>query len=62
MNTSNTPVHSTTADQTTAKAPLEADEIPTVILDASFFRRRARTPEGEVEETKAPRTLTLSSR
>jgi hypothetical protein len=60
MNTSNTPVNSETAQQTTNKPPLEADEIPTVILDATFFRRRSCTTDSNVPEMKSPRTCTLS--
>ncbi len=60
MNTSNTPVNAETVEQTSNKPPLEADEIPTVILDASFFRRRSRTYDSDVQEMKTPRTCTLS--
>lgn len=60
MNTPKTLVNSQTVDQTHSKPPLEENEIPTVILDASFFRRRA--PEGDAQQTKSTRTLTYSSR
>ncbi|OYW72425.1 MAG: hypothetical protein B7Z37_24900 [Verrucomicrobia bacterium 12-59-8] len=62
MNTPNNPLSSQTVEQTNATPADEADEIPTVILDASFFRRRSPLTEGDAPQTKAPRTLTFSSR
>ncbi len=62
MNTPNNPLKSQTVEQTNANPPVDADEIPTVILDASFFRRRSPLTEGDAQQTKSPRTLTFSSR
>lgn len=62
MNPSHATNKSEKVTQAASKPPVEENDIPTVILDGAFFRRRARSTEGEAKEATSSRTHTFPQR